>query len=467
MDNNVEISKRTNLKNYLGIILGIFASQGLGTVFISSFLSFVYTEYLGVSAAIVGVILSIGVVLDGVSDFGMGVIIDRVRTKHGKVRHWFLWMAVPLGLTTALMFTVPTHTPVVFKLIYLFIVYNLYCTAVTAVRLPANTLPAVIGDDKKVRATASFCVAITATVGGMLVNQIVVPAVNAFGGGLAGYRNFNIVLAVLMSVCCLLAYWLITEKQRGTIEAEGKDKAHSGTKLTVRQQLSYLLRNKYWILQQGMTIPFYISAGVSMGVSAYFCEYVIGDMSFFGVMMTAMMAALSVGCLLWLPISRKIDVRTVFIISGFICLAGYLICAASMFLFGHNTSMFIAGIVIFSLGEGGITTLDAVITTRVIDYGEYIHNERQEGLCFSGKSVVNKIVSALCSAGLGFALEASGYVGGMGTIPQGAITVILVLMTIVPSIGYLVCILCSFMFKLSDKRIEEIQKELELRRKAK
>lgn len=64
---------------------------GLTTTLLTLF----YTDYVGVSAAVIGLIMLISRAFDGVSDLLMGVITEKVHSKYGKARPWVLWMAVP------------------------------------------------------------------------------------------------------------------------------------------------------------------------------------------------------------------------------------------------------------------------------------------------------------------------------------------------------------------------------------
>ena len=62
---------------------------------IGSFLTLYYTDSVGISAAVIGTIMLLTRLLDGVTDLGMGALIDRTRTRWGKARPWVLWSAVP------------------------------------------------------------------------------------------------------------------------------------------------------------------------------------------------------------------------------------------------------------------------------------------------------------------------------------------------------------------------------------
>lgn len=138
-----------NIKNYISIFLVPFGTQGLSALLFSTYLSQVYVDYLGVSAAVMGIVMSIGIIVDGVTDFLMGIVVDRVRTKWGKARHWFFISAVPVCVSMALMFMVPERATATAKVAFVFIMYNLFCTFLTTVRLPAASLVALVSDPEQ------------------------------------------------------------------------------------------------------------------------------------------------------------------------------------------------------------------------------------------------------------------------------------------------------------------------------
>ncbi len=453
-------STKTNVKNYIAIVCGILAAQGLGVAYVNSFLSFVYSEFIGLSTAIVGVILAFSTFVDGLSDFAMGIVMDRVQTKYGKARHWFLYMALPLGVTTALVFFCPVSLPLPAKVIFLVIIYNLYCTAVTAVRLPVNTMPALISDTPKIRATGSFLVAVSATVGQIIVNSCVTPVVDAFGGGLTGYRAFLIILAVVMTVLCLLTFAFSRE-----VRSADADKAKESVRAqgSLWKQIKNLFKNKYWFIQQGMTIPFYFVSGVCMGCMVFFCNFVLGDMGYMGTMTLCTMGGMMLGAVISLPISRRVDGRYICIGAGVL---GVLSAVVQWLFVYNNVTLFFVGLLLSGLATGGCASMDAAMTARTIDYGEWKTGVRQEGLCFSGKAVFQKIAAALAAALVGFVMEIAGYEAGgagMAIVPDSVVTALVVMMVVVPGVLFAIYTVSAYFFKLTDKRVAEIQEELRQR----
>jgi GPH family glycoside/pentoside/hexuronide:cation symporter len=71
------------------------------------FLLFFYTDVMGISPAIAGIIFLITRIFDAINDPMMGAISDRTNTRWGKYRPWVLGSAVPFGVIGILMFTAP------------------------------------------------------------------------------------------------------------------------------------------------------------------------------------------------------------------------------------------------------------------------------------------------------------------------------------------------------------------------
>lgn len=111
---------------------------------VGTLLTLFYTDYVGVAAATVGLIMLLSRFFDGFSDMIMGIIVEKTNSKWGKSRPWILWMSVPYALSAILLFTVP-HTMGVVQSIYIFVTYN-FCTTVcyTAINLPYGSLSAMM-----------------------------------------------------------------------------------------------------------------------------------------------------------------------------------------------------------------------------------------------------------------------------------------------------------------------------------
>ena len=107
---------------------------------VASFLTIYCTDVAGIAAGVVGTLMLIARLFDGVSDLFMGIIIDKTNTRWGKARPWVLWSAPPLVISLIMIFTVP-DLGANGKAIYLLLVY-IFLAAVcfTASNLSYNTM---------------------------------------------------------------------------------------------------------------------------------------------------------------------------------------------------------------------------------------------------------------------------------------------------------------------------------------
>ena len=148
----------------------------------SAFLLYYYTDYAGVSAFAVGVIMMVSRIFDGVSDIIMGVIVDRTKSKYGKARSWILRMCVPFAVSGILLFSVPASLGSTAKLVYIFITYNLTSTVVyTAINVPYSALNALMTQDPYERSVLSIFRNLLATAGTLIINTVTLPLVEFFG----------------------------------------------------------------------------------------------------------------------------------------------------------------------------------------------------------------------------------------------------------------------------------------------
>ena len=100
----------------------------------NTLLVYFYTNVIGLSAGIIGMIMLLSRGFDGVSDIIMGTIIDRTHSKYGKARVWILRLVVPYAIAAVLLMTVP-NTTTSLQAIYLFITYNLLNTVMDTGRI--------------------------------------------------------------------------------------------------------------------------------------------------------------------------------------------------------------------------------------------------------------------------------------------------------------------------------------------
>ena len=73
------------------------------------YLLYFYTDVVGISPALAGVIYGIGMMWDALTDPFMGYLAERTRTKWGVYRPYILFGNLPLAISFFLLFWVPPY----------------------------------------------------------------------------------------------------------------------------------------------------------------------------------------------------------------------------------------------------------------------------------------------------------------------------------------------------------------------
>ena len=106
MSEKLSSAKPTSLKTNIVYALSDVACNPIYSIMLV-FLVYFYTDVVGIDPGIVGTIILVSKVFDGISDIIAGNIIDHTHTKAGSARPWYLWLAIPVALSYVILFAVP------------------------------------------------------------------------------------------------------------------------------------------------------------------------------------------------------------------------------------------------------------------------------------------------------------------------------------------------------------------------
>ncbi len=148
---------------------------------VATFLMIYYTDVFGLGPAVVGTLMMLVRLSDGVSDVAMGAICDRTNSKYGKFRPWILWTAIPLAVVLSMMFTCPDNWTTGGKIAYAYTTYILFTLIYTANNIPYGALLAVMTPDDKERTSLGSFRMVGAFGGGLLVQGLLLFLVAYFG----------------------------------------------------------------------------------------------------------------------------------------------------------------------------------------------------------------------------------------------------------------------------------------------
>lgn len=268
-------NRSLHMKERIGYGVGDFANKMMYTP-VNSFFTYFLTNVAGLGAGVVGTILLVSRLLDGVSDLIVGSLMEKIHSKHGKARPWLLWWCIPFAVSLVLMFTAPDFGTTG-KIIYAFLTYNLAVTVVyTAINLPFGSLAALMTKNQTERGYLNISKMVFAFGGGMVVNAATLPLVKYFGNDSSAWQKTFLIYGVVAIIFFLIVFF--TTKEAVTEEAK---KAGSEEKVNIPQALKSLIKNKYWMI---LLAIFFLNSVVNafIGVNVYYAQYIMNDDSLVG-----------------------------------------------------------------------------------------------------------------------------------------------------------------------------------------
>lgn len=414
----------------------------------ASYLMFFYTDVFGITAAAAGTLMLVTKVIDALTDTGMGVLVDRTKTRWGQGRPYFIIGALPFAIFTVLTFFVPDFS-MTGKIIWAYVTYTLLCTAYTIVNIPLNTIVPRLTSDVHERNWLVSTRMICALIGTALVMSITMPLVNYFGDGNM-QKGFLITMSIYGVVAMLIFVFTFmnTKEVIPPTVQPGKTSLREDLKgITDQTIIFFVLNFLYFALFviRNTTIIYYFT--YNLGRTDW-----LTFVGLFGILSGLPM-------LIFLPWLQKImSKKTVLLLSTAIYILGDLVIY-----FGDTSpTMLIIGLAITGLGTYGIFGVTFAIQPDVIDYSEYKKHRSISGMIAAFQGFFVKGSMGLASAFIGFLLSMGGYVPN-ATQSVTALKFIEISFIWVPLIICLLIGLVAWFYKLDSKR-EAMSIELERRR---
>ncbi len=445
-----------NQVSFKGRLGYFFAMQATGfQVAIPTFLIFYGTQSLALSIVAVSLMMTVVKVLDGVTDVLAGFIVDKTRSKAGKARPWFLWMALPYSLCFALEFCVPTSWNPAAKLIMLAVTYALTISVFGTMLGVAGgaLLPRMTSSPKERGTLAVVCNGAGVVIVGFLM-AIIFPMVNAFG-----YQKVFVTFALMSFIFCVLCYLLVTEQD---IENYVIGKQVETPK--IGELIKALFKNKYAMLVLVYILLNQCGGSILQGCGTYYATYVLKDTGAYTKFMLAGTIGTLIGIFIGIPIVKRFGSRTLFAVGAAMAVLGF----GAILLTDSKSTIVVIVAFFFILMGGQLFTLTQInaFAAAAVDYGEWKNGIRSEGVTVCLRCFGSKVGGALGTALMGFSLAAGGFVtGGKAQTPQAINTIKLTLTGLSPLVYLILLVVFLLTYRL-EKQLPEIQKELRARREA-
>lgn len=381
---------------------------------LTSFVMIYLTDTVGLNAAIVGTLIAVSKLLDGVTDVFFGSMIDKTKSKMGKARPWMLYGYIGCAVTLVAIFAIPVNMGDFAQYAWFFISYTLLnAVFYTANNIAYSALTALVTKNSKERVQMGSYRFIFAFATSLLIQSITVGGVAALGGGAVGWRTIAIIYAIIGLVVNTISTLSVKELSEEELNADGSDEDKKEEKYNLIEAAKLLVQNKYYLMICGVYILQQLY-GAMIGMGIYYMTYVLFNENLFGVFSWAINIPLIIA-LIFTPTlvakwkgMYKLN-RNSYILAtvarALVVVAGYLGSVPLMLLFTA----------IAALGQGPWQgDMNAVIAS-CSEYTYLTKGKRVDGTMYSCTSLGVKIGGGLGTAIAGWLLAFSGYDGAAAT----------------------------------------------------
>ncbi len=384
--------------------------------FLSSFVMIYLTNTVGLNAGIVGTLIAVSKLFDGITDVFFGSMIDKTKSKMGKARPWMFWGFFGCAITLFGVFAIPTNLGEKAQYAWFFIAYTLLnAVFYTANNIAYSALTALVTKNSKERVQMGSFRFIFAFSTSLLIQTITVGAVDGLGGGAVGWRNIAIIYCILGVITNTLAVFSVKELPEEELESENaSDDEKQDDKLTLIQAAKLLFTNKYYLMICGVYILQQLY-GAMINIGIYFMTYVLHNKNLFGAFSWAVNIPLIIALVVTPTLVEKskgmykINKYSYMIATVgrlLVVVAGYMGCVPLMLAFTA----------LAALGQGPWQgDMNAVIAS-CSEYTYLKTGKRVDGTMYSCTSLGVKIGGGLGTAIAGWMLDLSGFINGDNAI---------------------------------------------------
>lgn len=420
------------------------------------------TDTMGLNPGIVGTLIMVARIFDGVSDIIFGALIDKTNTKMGKARPWMFWGYFGCAAMVIAIFAIPPSLGDFAMYAWFFITYVLLNAGFfTANNIAYSTLTALITKNAEERVQMGSIRFMFAFGTSLLIQVATVGLVQAFGNDAGAWRTVAIIYAVIGLAVNTISVFSVRElpasvlhERSGETEAE-EAAAIAADKHSLGQSLKLLFSNKYYLLIVAVFILGQVFTAM-LGTGMYFMTYVLGDANHFSTFAWAINIPLIIGLM-----------ATPFVVKWFrgifkVNLVGYVIAfiGRALVIVAAGMGSIPLMLVFSGLASLGMSPLQGTLNALIAEASEYTFltkNKRIDGMMFSATSLGVKIGGGGGVALSGWLLAASGYDGSAAVQSASAMNMLNFMYLWMPTIvaGVIIFLLTRLKVEQANNKLRQ------------
>lgn len=411
--------------------------------------TFYATEYLKLAPALVGMLLLVTKLFDGVTDLVAGFIIDKTNSRWGKARPYELFL-IPTWILTILLFSSPMGLGTTGRAAYLFVLFLLInAVCVTFLSSSESVYLARSTKDEGLRAKALTAAGIMATLFPTVVSIILPILMATWGTQPGGWTKIMLVFGVPFTIVGMIRFLCIKEIEVGN-QSEKEKMPIAQEKFSFKDSFGSIMKNKQlWVLTAAALLCA-VNNGLTAATGSYYFEYIVGDLEKMSIVGT--LGIFTPFVLLLFPLAVRKVCGMNFVRIG---LVTAIIGNVIKYFAGANMGMILAGSIISMIpGASALMMIGSIFVIQCMDHGEKKTGIRVEGMVNSVYGFATKVGGGVASGLLGVIMAMAGFISGAAEQSGSALMAVRMGYSLVPAVicGLMLIILHFYTLERDNMR---------------
>ncbi|HOV69919.1 MAG TPA: MFS transporter, partial [Clostridia bacterium] len=357
------------------------------------FLPYFFTDVIGLPSVLAGLIILIGNSWDAITDPLAGHVSNRTRSRLGRRRPYFLGMAIPIGLSFILLFSIPTGLSQISTFIFCMLAYMLFITFTTFYMVPYLAYGMEIERSYDGRTSLTAWRMFFSIAFGLV--GAVVPKIIWESASMPSYGFFlmSVLFAIPVSTSPLFPFFAGREEQ-----------VNEPVKTNFFKDFVLALKNSHFV----KAIIIYVSSWVGINsvqtLLIYYFKYVVNISDQFEIIIGVLFGVAIISLPLWVYLSKKLDKRKAYILGA----AMFALLMLTLLLPAAQVIAIIWIIVpLLGIALSAMHVMPSAILPEAIETASNANSG--EGVHYGILTFIHKTINALAQFGLLAILGIAGY----------------------------------------------------------
>ena len=401
------------ISNKIKVLYGV-ADLGIAmlTASIQFFLLIFYTDIAHIDPAMAGTALMVGkLTWDAINDPVFGYLSDKTKTRWGRRRPYMLLGAIPLGLATWLMFSIPEGLTGVKAFLAVLITFLLFDTFHTMVSVAYYAMTPELTFDYNERTSLTTVREVYTVVGYILGAAATTALAGLFQSmfhwtSKASYSAMGATFGAIAIITVLTTAINVKERKHADLVP---------SKLPPFKSFVQTFKNKPFM--QLMAAQFLSSFSFTLLTSLlpYYLIYQISMEAQMPIVMLLMLVFIGIFLFPWKAISDKLNKGPSYALGLFIA----SLAVIATFFYPHAPTPWIyVTAIVAGIGFSGQWVFPWSMIPDVVEYDQLKTGERREGIYYGMWAFLGKFTGALGIAVSGWALKLFGYIPNVEQTPK-------------------------------------------------